>query len=370
LGKNIFEVSTNEKITDVLNRCKTEKISIIYESQTKSKTGDLMWVQTTLTPILDFENNISKFVAIETDIRKLKQYENQLQEKNEHITSSINYAQTIQKAILPLQEIIDNNFDNFIIFRPKDIVSGDFYWSSQINLKNNDFENGETLTNTKYIDLENNLKIKDNNNFSLITYHFIAVIDCTGHGVPGAFMSMIGNTLLNEIVNGKRIIETDEILNNLHKQIVISLRQEYSTNNDGMDLCLCRVEKNENDYVINFSGAKRPLNIYKSETNTLESIKGDRKGIGGVNKFQKTEFFTKNEIQLKQNDIIFLSSDGYTDQNNPERKKIGSIQLEKMILENIHKPMLQQGEIYNKALEDWMNGEPQRDDITLIGIKL
>ncbi len=140
LGKNMFEASTNKDIQNILEKAKTEKISVTYESNTNTKNGEIIYVQTTLTPIIDINNKIVKFVAIDTDIRKIKEAEreiikqkDELKIKNEMIHGSIRYAQTIQTAILPIKQNIDKCFDNFIIFRPKDIVSGDFYWYSQKN---------------------------------------------------------------------------------------------------------------------------------------------------------------------------------------------------------------------------------------------
>jgi len=373
LGNNIFNVSSNQNIILILEKCKNEKISVNYESLTKSKNGVNIWVQTTLTPILDSFNNISKFVAIDTDIRKLKEFEKELSDKNEQIKGSIRYAQTIQKAILPFKDTIDKHFENFIVFRPKDIVSGDFYWYTQI--KNLEFriKNEKEIRNYELgiMNEKNTLNSTIHNSKFIIHNSFlIGVFDCTGHGVPGAFMSMIGNTLINEIVNSKHIFDTAEILTNLHKLIVISLRQNESENNDGMDVCLCRIDKYADKTIVNFTGAKRPLLVYKQGFTDIEIVKGNRKSIGGTQKKLNQEEFVSNEIVFETNGIIFLSSDGYTDQNNHERKKFSSSQLSNMIFENKHKSMNEQGNIYNKAIVDWMNGDEQRDDITLIGIKI
>jgi len=342
LGKNIFEVSSNQDIKDILNKCRNQKISVIYESQTRAKNGEIIWVQTTLTPILNHIEQITKFVAIDSDIRKLKDAEieiikqkDELSEKNEHITSSINYAQTIQNAILPINENIDKQFENFVIYRPKDIVSGDFYWYSEIE-----------------------------------NYIFISVLDCTGHGVPGAFMSMIGNTLLNEIVNSKKIFETNNILTKLDELVKVSLRQEHSDNNDGMDVCLCRIEKIENTTIVNFTGAKRPLLIYKQGFTEIFSLKGNRKSIGGMTIKRNVEDFISNEILFENTGIIYLSSDGYCDQNNFDRYKFGPTKLHNLLINNIEKTMLEQKIILENSMDNWMNGEKQRDDITLVGIKI
>jgi len=354
LGKNIFETSSNSDIKLILDKCRDEKISVIYESQSKSKNGEIIFVQTTLTPILNQYKKIEKFIAIDSDIRKLKSFENEiikqkdeLKYKNEQINASIRYAKTIQTAILPFKEQIDKQFENFIIFRPKDIVSGDFYWYNEIELKNN------------------NKGLKNNN-----SYTFIAIIDCTGHGVPGAFMSMIANTLLNEIVNSKRIFETNEILENLDNLIRISLRQEQSDNNDGMDVCFCRIDKFEDSVGLNFSGAKLNLFYFNSQKNEIEIIKGDRRSIGGAHSKKIKEPFKNQNIDIYKNDIIYLSSDGFGDQNNSERKRFGSHQIISLLNNNSQKSLIEQGIAAENSLIKWMSGEEQRDDITFIGLKI
>jgi len=341
--KNAISASSNPEIKQLIKNCIDNKKSYMYESQTIAKSGEEIWVQTTLTPILDSIGNVTKIIAIDSDIRKLKDFEYEITLKNEHITSSIRYAKTIQNAILPLKEQIDEYFENFIIFKPKDLVSGDFYWYS---------------------------KVEQNENDKLRTLHFIADIDCTGHGVPGAFMSMIGNTLLNEIVNSKKIYDTDIILTNLHSMVIKSLRQDFSDNNDGMDVCFCRLEKTNDFTILNFTGAKRPLFIYKSLTNEIEQIKGDRKSIGGTQKKLNDVGFISNRFELNKGDVIYLSSDGYTDQNDKQRNKFGTNQLLKIMLENATKSIEEQGQILNKSIENWMNDTEQRDDISLIGLKI
>jgi len=354
----------------------------------KEKTIGVITVQSFNANVYtDFQVNILQNIAIYTaialenaDSYRLISDKNQIIEyQNEAIKGSIRYAQTIQNAILPIKEEINKHFENFIVFRPKDIVSGDFYWYTEI-IRNYELgiRNEKEIMNYE-LGIMNEKNISDDSihnskfiihNSKIHNSFLIGVFDCTGHGVPGAFMSMIGNTLINEIVNSKHIFETNEILTNLHKLIVISLRQNESENNDGMDVCLCRIDKYADKTIINFTGAKRPLLVYKQGFTEIETIKGNRKSIGGTQKKLNQEEFVSNQIIFETEGIIFLSSDGYTDQNNPERKKFGSNQLTNIIFENKHKSMQAQGEIYNKAIVDWMNGDEQRDDITLIGIKI
>ncbi len=333
--KNMFSGSSNPEINHTIQKCIDSGKPTIYESITEAKSGEKIWVQTTLTPILSANGNVKKIIAIDSDIRKLKVIENELKLKNEHITSSISYAKTIQTGILPFGEMIDKHFENFILFRPKDIVSGDFYW---------------------YVQAQN--------------YHFVAAVDCTGHGVPGAFMSMIGSSLLNQIVYNDNEYNTANILTKLNELVIFSLRQDKTDNNDGMDVCLCRIEKQEQSAIVQFTGAKRPLLFIKNGESKIEKLKGDRKSIGGTQKKRNEVNFSSQELVLENNSIIYLSSDGFIDQNNPERKKFGTAQLVS-ILENIYqKDLKTQNEILNTKIETWMNGTEQRDDITLLGVKL
>jgi len=333
--KDMFAVSSNSEITQTIKNCIQEKKTFIYESVTQSRMGDDIWVQTTLTPILDSVGNIRKIIAIDSDIRKLKLIENELQDKNRHITDSIKYAKTIQTAILPFQEKIGKYFDNFILFKPKDIVSGDFYW---------------------YVETNN--------------YHFVATVDCTGHGVPGAFMSMIGSSLLNQIVLYNKEYNTANIMTRLHELIVSSLRQDHSDNQDGMDICLCRIEKNEQNSIVQFTGAKRPLFYSKNGKNQVNSLKSDRKSIGGTQAKRNETKFTTQELQLSTGDMIYLSTDGYADQNDVERAKFGTKQLVSTLEKLSDRKTEDQYAILDKKIQTWMLNTTQRDDITLIGLKM
>ena len=264
---------------------------------------------------------------------KIEEQRDKLDLQNKKINASIQYAQNIQRAILPVKNQIKNLFDSFIIYKPKDIVSGDFYWFTRLKDK-----------------------------------VFLAAVDCTGHGVPGAFMSMIGSSLLNEIVLEKQVSEPSKILSLLNEKIIESLRQDETENNDGMDVCFISIDLKSNE--IAFSGAKRPLFIFKNRTSEFDEIKGDRISIGGVKNSKQSETFNNHIIQAETGDILYLSSDGLTDQNNLKRKRFGSGRLKEVILSSILEPMDTQKEIIEKELNDFQQDEEQRDDITLIGIKI
>jgi len=292
---------------------------------------------------IDFLKNLSFHIGSNLKIRlqeeELTQRNKELQQKNNMITGSIKYAQSIQEAILPHSEDIKKIFsDFFVIYQPKDIVSGDFYWMSQ------------TITNKK------SSKI------------IFSCIDCTGHGVPGAFMSMIGNTLLHELVNEKQIYTPAQIMYNLHKGIQNTLRQEENNNKDGMDLILCNLDYRENQNInMIFAGAKRNLLIIKNSE--LIELKGDRTSIGG-NQNVKEITFSNQKIRLKKGDLIYLTTDGYEDSPNQKRKKFGYKQLKNLLHLNSKLDLKSQKYELMKQLNEHLNGSLQRDDITIIGIRL
>lgn len=351
-GISIFEISSNPKIRSLVAECIENKTSVNYQTENLSSDLRLIWTQTTITPIFDDKNKISKLIAIESDICKLKLAEKEIEKQktelenknellninNENIKASIRYAQTIQQALLPdMKKIMD--FEIGILFKPRDIVSGDFYWHTKIS------ENG-------------------------IIYNFLAVVDCTGHGVPGAFMSMIGISLLNEIVNEKRIIETEKILHFLNSRIISALNQEYTSNADGMDLCFVRINNKNSESEINYSGAKRPLIYFDSIKKSIEKISGSRKSIGGISYRNNELGYDNHSFILSENSILYLTTDGFIDQNTENRKRIGTPKLLE-ILNHISKETLtNQFKFLENLISKIMQKEEQRDDITILGIKI
>ena len=253
-------------------------------------------------------------------------------EKNKSITDSIEYALHIQRAMLPLKDKIDNALPvNFILYRPKDIVSGDYYWFAE--------------TDKKII---------------------ITAADCTGHGVPGAFMSMIGSQILTEIVTDG-ITSADEILTNQNFRIRKALKQDTTDNHDGMDMALCSIDKET--HLVEYSGAKNPL-IY-IQNGEITTIKADKQGIGG-DQIEENFHYTKHEIQPDGNTWFYMFSDGYEDQfGGPDGKKFKIKNLRELIFKIHDEPPEKQREILNQTIEDWIgkDGE-QTDDIILMGFKL
>lgn len=277
---------------------------------------------------LNKQNDLLESAAVEMD-----QKNEELEGQNKKITDSIRYANTIQQAMLPGENRFKELFDDhLIIYEPKDIVSGDFYWLTKLEEK--------TL---------------------------IAVVDCTGHGVPGAFMSTIGVDLLNEIVNKQKEHSPAQILELLHNGIFDRLRQSDTNNRDGMDVCFCLIRPaNNNQFLVTFSGAKRPL--YFMQDQELKRINGDSKYIGGIKK--EKQDFQNYDLILKKGDVLYLTTDGYTDSPNPDRRKFGSMRFQEMLATHNDKPLHIQKEIFISELNEHRLDTPSRDDITLVGVRL
>ena len=270
--------------------------------------------------------------------KEIEEQNNITQSLNKKVTDSIQYASKIQNAVLPPQTLMSKYLKvHFIIYYPKNIVSGDFYWMKEID----------------------NLLV-------------IAVADCTGHGVPGAFMSMLGIAFLNDIINKMEVtdnawsLHTDDILNHLRKNVIESLHQESmdTENKDGMDIALCIIDFKQNK--LEFSGAHNPMCIFRN--GELIFIEGDRLPVGMHPKMNKT--FTRQEIRLEKNDMIYLYSDGYADQfGGKDKIKFTSGNLKKTLAEIQDKPSVQQKELLMRKHHEWRGEIEQLDDITVIGFR-
>lgn len=273
---------------------------------------------------------------VEERTTELKHTNLRLSEAFTDIKDSINYAQRIQEAILPMDSIIKKVFpDSFILFKPRDVVSGDFYWFGTVEKNGN-------------------------------MYHIIAAADCTGHGVPGAFMSMIGNTILSEIVIAREIVDPSKILYELHHGIRKSLKQNLTTSRDGMDICLCTINLTEN--TINYAGAYNPLWVLKNNSN-IEIVKANKCAIGGFT--EDNQIFESHKLYLQKGDIIYLFTDGYADQFGGDHgKKMTAKKFKEAILSVANETMEKQKFYLNNFIEIWKGKEFQVDDILVIGIRL
>lgn len=256
-----------------------------------------------------------------------------VEEKNKKIQDSINYAKRIQKAIIPKQsELSDALGDYFMFYKPKDTVSGDFPW----------------------------LFVRDK-------FVYIAAVDCTGHGVPGAMMSLIGFLLLNNVMGNHEAPLPSQILNELHREVVNTLRQNDEENSaaDGMDVAICRIDKTSGEVM--YSGAHRPL--YHCVDSEIIQFKGDKYPVGGM-QYKGKNTFTDSEVRVNKGEAIYFFSDGLPDQfGGPEKLKFGPKKIRDLIIENNTKPMSEQERIFTDAFNDWKGDIGQIDDILLVGIK-
>ncbi len=250
----------------------------------------------------------------------------------EEIKDSINYAERIQSSILPNINVIKEHLPNgFILFKPRDVVSGDFYWFNQVEGKS-----------------------------------FFACVDCTGHGVPGAFMSMIGNSILNEIILTKKITSPSAILSSLNRSIFKVLKQNTSESRDGMDMALCMIDPKNN--TLTYSGANRELLLIRN--GELIEYKPTKNAIGGFT--DSNTIFKETVIDIQPNDLFYMTTDGYADQFGGEKGKKLMTKNFKDFLLQIHTLQMpvQQDEL-DKKIQSWMgNAHAQVDDILVIGIKL
>jgi serine phosphatase RsbU (regulator of sigma subunit) len=265
--------------------------------------------------------------------RILEEQKHEIEFQNNKITDSITYAQRIQSAVFPPVEKRKGILpDHFIMHRPCDIVSGDFYWMAK--------KDGRVI---------------------------IAVADCTGHGVPGAFMSMLGVAFLCEIVNKKASVYANGILNQLRGRVIHALHQTGKKDeaNDGMEMALCIIDFDQRK--LQYSGAYRPLYIVRK--NELMEIKADKMPIGIYAGRRRT--FTNHEVELAQDDCIYLSTDGYADQfGGPNRKSFKSKYLKELLLKIHQKEMREQHRILETTIEEWRRDVEQIDDMLLLGIRV
>lgn len=333
----LVEISDNLKEKDELVKKNQMEIDLL------NKDKELVEAKLDHQKLL--KNSIIGFVILLTilivvlvlDYRKKIETNKHIALQNENITSSINYAKRIQEAMLPKRDdSIPLMNNSFILFKPRDTISGDFYWFSELSC-----ESG----------MEKDV--------------VFAAVDGTGHSVPGAFMSMIGMNCLSGIVS-RGTQETNKILSELHSEIRTALRQPETGNNDGMDIGICIYRKSKN--ILEFSGGKHPL-VYV-QNDEIHMIKGDPFAMGGSTSEPEIEF-TKHEILIDQPTMIYMFSDGYCDQfGGPGDKKFLSANLRKL-LHKIHtEPLEQQKEILDKTIEEWRGKHEQTDDILVMGIRI
>jgi PAS domain S-box-containing protein len=281
--------------------------------------------------------------AISKSQEELERKNKIIERKNEDMLASINYAKRIQQAILPTTEEINRVLtDYFILYKPLDIVSGDFYWIARKHYK-----------------------------------IIVAVVDCTGHGIPGAFMSLIGNDLLNEIVNTRSITSPELILEELRKDIQRVLRQGTTLVQDGMDIAICTIDQFPDEYKevlgkpkLEFAGAGNPIVLIQN--NEIKYIRGDNIPIGGYHPRHTEKRFVKHTLTIEEPTTFYLFTDGYQDQfGMGNNGKFGTRKLRELLLSIHQKPMELQKTILEQTMQDWL-GDPHRqiDDILIMGVRV
>ena len=305
----------------------------IENSKNKHIQG-FIWLENAHEPFTHQEFEIVRMLVAQASLSiENARLFSQLNQTVNDLSDSILYARRIQVSLLSASDTLYRHFpDAFIYYRPRDVVSGDFYWFAE----------------TK-------------------NYVFIAVVDCTGHGVPGAFMSILGNAELNKIVNDLGITETDAILTFLHRVMVSSLDHDTDSNvlvADGMDIALCRFDKNSRQ--LQYSGANRPL-LHLSDGVMHEHFT-DKVSIGPG--YRNHEVFSSVMIDIQPNDCFYLFSDGIIDQfGGPRDKKLTKKRLIDFVTTFQSESFQQQGLMWEQFMDNWMSHTRQTDDMTLIGIR-
>ena len=374
-SSKIWEMSSNNNIRDTLKNVINQKKTLEYETINYSKQGRKFWVHTTLTPIFDNNNHLKRIIIIDSDITKTKEAEHELERqrniaiqqqreiidknheleqqteeilsqrdriedqkdllevKNKELTESIQYAEHIQSAILPPSEMIKEILpESFIFFKPKDLLSGDIYW----------------------IESYNGLK-------------YFAAIDCTGHGIPGALISIFVYNLLNQALKIHKLSEPASIIEYVNNEVYQALTRHKKKKRIGfgMDLTMCAYDPDTNR--LYYSGVFNPM--YLIRDGEIIHCPMNEEALdyeGGVFQFK----CKNNFIDTQKGDIIYLFSDGFPDQFGEEKnKKFKRAPFRKLLLDNHQKPMEEQKAVLEKSLNEWKGSLPQTDDILVMGVR-
>jgi tetratricopeptide (TPR) repeat protein len=343
---SLKDEETNKAIAELTSQYETEKKdSEIALQQEQLKTQEAENTKQKIMIIASGVALLMMIVAIFFIYRSYKQNKrnarelaiknHEIEEKNREITDSINYAKLIQQSLLASKEMLDKNLESyFILYKPKDIVSGDFYWATE--------------TDKGFL---------------------IACVDCTGHGVPGAFMSLIGKENLDKVVS--KTVNPGEILQQLNINVKRSLNQnETSKSRDGMDAAVLRVEKNKDgSATITFAGANRPLYILRQNTQTIEEVKATKQAVGGFTSVD--QMFEQHQITAYKGDTLVITTDGYADQFGSEKnKKLTTKRFKELLVSIQAKASIDQKNNLEHFFNDWKGKNEQLDDLLVIGITI
>lgn len=333
LEQQEVEISTKEQsIAEKEQKIRQQDRSLVLQAEAIQKQRIIIFASVTALLLL---TGLVYFIWKNYQNKKkanilLKAQRDQIAYQKKHITDSINYAKKIQTAILPSMELFSEKLDHFVLFKPRDIVSGDFYWVEEVD-----------------------------------NHWVIIAADCTGHGVPGAFMSMLGVSMLNEIVRVKKIIQPDQILNLLREKIIIALRQKKESSiMDGMDMAVCTLDMEKGSLL--YSGAMNPL--YHISGGILNQVKADNMPVAI---HESMPPFTLHEVKLKAGDIFYTFSDGFIDQfGGPLQKKYMAKNFRKFLLSIQDQSMIDQGNMLSSEFENYKKDLEQVDDVLVIGVRM
>lgn len=312
-----FVLRSRKKIQESYSKLSLAKVEIEQQKEELQTANEELY-------------QIQEEIIAQRDLLEIKN--NLLEQYTYKIGKSIEAAKMIQKAILPPKAKMKELFEEyFVLFRPKDIVSGDFWWANEID-------------GNKYL----------------------IVADCTGHGVSGAMLTMIGSALLDRIIRLMSITTPAEILTKLHGEVKAVLQQDQTQNNEGMDIAITHWHYENENCILSFAAAKRPL-IYAND-GKIEKIAGSRRNIGGT--VDSAKNFENKTFNLSKKTCLYLCSDGYADQNDVKRNKFSEQKLANLLQEVQLLPMEQQKAILQEQLQTHMEGTEQRDDILVIGVRV
>lgn len=333
-SKKITESELDEIIVSTIQEIMIEifakKKKLNLEKELPTLMGGRV-IEISAQPEIGHNGTIDSIIFVFKDMTDQKLILNDMRHKNKKIIDSMSYSKQIQEAVI--QNHIQNYFKHsFIFHKPKDIISGDFPWIFR----------------------------QDNNVYA-------AAVDCTGHGIPGALMSLIMYLLLNEIMVKMKNSAPGEILDFLHTAVNKTLNQLNNESRDGADVALCKIDVSNN--LLEFAGARRPL-YHISENGEFNQIKGDRFPIGGTQYTDRSNF-TTHAMPLNRNDRLFMFSDGYPDQfGGPEKIKFGLKRMRELLINNYHVSMDELVSILDGDLNKWKKHEKQIDDILVLGIEI
>ncbi len=337
MGQNSISIVQEEYREEVKHyyreHLESQRHSSYKELPILKKNGEIVWIGQSLTTIFSVgtRRQVIGFIALARDITNIRAQQEIIREQRDSITSSINYARRIQYNLLPPINLFENTFkEHFIFSRPKDIVSGDFYWMNQIE-----------------------------------DYSVLVLADCTGHGVPGSFMTLLGFNLLNSIILEGRTVDPSKILNELDQKLIEYLpRGEGDTSvNDGMEVTICVFNKKTNEMSYACAGSR----FLAYENNVFTMFKGDNKHIGD----SEPEFVSYNTYfkEFKNEFNLFLFTDGYQDQfGGPNDKKYSFRRLLELFEMNINLPLSEQGRIIENDFNSWIGNNQQTDDVTILSV--